>query len=81
MVVSGGKFLSDEIPGVLHAGGVATAVGGAPPSTIDGAESGAPALDGVLASVEAVLPDSLESAVQENIPSTASRLTVNAATA
>jgi hypothetical protein len=58
---------------------VATAVGAASPVIIDGAESGAPALDGVLESVEALLPDSLESAVQDNIPSIANRLTVNAA--
>jgi len=50
-------------------------------ATIDDAETGALALEGILELVEAVLPDSLESAVQENIPSTASRLTVNAATA
>jgi len=64
---------------------VAVAVGAAPPAIIVDAESGAPAFEGILESVEAVLlaflPDSLESAVQENIPSTASRLTVNAATA
>jgi len=54
-------------------------------ATIDDAETGALALEGVLELVEAILlaflPDSLESAVQENIPGTASRLTVNAATA
>ena len=50
-------------------------------ATTDDAEIGALALEGVLELAEAVLPDSLESAVQENIPSTASRLTVNAATA
>jgi hypothetical protein len=60
---------------------VAVAVGAAPAAIIDDAESGALALEGVLELVEAVLPDSLESAVQENIPSTASKLTVNAATA
>jgi len=60
---------------------VAVAVGAAPAAIIDDAESGALALEGVLELVEAVLPDSLESAVQENIPSTASRLTVNATTA
>jgi len=60
---------------------VAVAVGAAPAAIIDDAESGARALEGVLESVEALLPDSLESAVQENIPSTASRLTVNATTA
>ena len=56
-------------------------MGAAPAAIIDDAESGALALGGVLELVEAVLPDSLESAVQENIPSTASRLTVNATTA
>ena len=60
-------------------------MGAASAAIIDDAESGALALECVLESVEAVLlaflPDSLESAVQENIPSTASRLTVNAATA
>jgi hypothetical protein len=56
-------------------------VGAAPAAIIDDAETGTLALEGVLELVEAVLPDSLESAVQENIPSTASRLTVNAATA
>ena len=61
--------------------GVAVAVAAAPAATIDDAETGALALEGILELVEAVLPDSLESAVQENIPSTASRLTVNAATA
>jgi hypothetical protein len=80
LVVSGGKFLSDEISGVLHAGVLVAGVGGAPPRIIDGAGSGALALGGVLEFVEAVLP-SLESAVQENIPSTASRLTATAATA
>jgi len=60
---------------------VAVEVGIVPAAIIDDDESGALALEGVLESVEAVLPDSLESAVQENIPSTASRLTVNAATA
>jgi len=64
---------------------VAVAVGAAPAAIIDDAESGALALGGVLESIEAVLlaflPDSLVSAVQENIPSTASRLTVNATTA
>jgi len=54
-------------------------VGAVPAAIIDDAETGA--LAGVLELVEAVLPDSLESAVQESIPSTASRLTVNAATA
>jgi hypothetical protein len=60
---------------------VAVAVGAAPPAIIVDAESGAPALEGILESVEVVSLDSLESAVQENIPSAASRLTVNAATA
>jgi hypothetical protein len=64
---------------------VAVAVGAAPAAIIDDAESGALALEGVLESVEAallaLLPESLESAVHENIPSAASRLTVNAATA
>ena len=55
-------------------------MGAAPPAIIDDAETGALALEAVLELVEAVLPDSLESAVQENIPSTASRLTDNAAT-
>jgi hypothetical protein len=79
--VSGGKLLAAGIRGRdgSDAGGVATGVGAAPPIMIDGAESGAPALDGVLESVEALLPDSLESAVQDNIPSIASILTVNAA--
>jgi hypothetical protein len=81
LVVSGGKFLSDEISGVLHAGVLVAGVGGAPPRIIDGAGSGALALEDVLESVEAVFADSLESAVQENIPSTVSRLTINAATA
>jgi len=81
LVVSGGKFLSDEISGVLHAGVLVAGVGGAPPPRIiDGAGSGALALGGALELVEAVLP-SLESAVQENIPSTASRLTATATTA
>jgi len=80
LVVSGGKFLSDEIPGVLHAGVLVAGVGDAPPKIIDGAGSGALALGGALELVEAVLP-SLESAVQENIPSTASRLTATATTA
>jgi len=56
-------------------------VAAAPAAIIDDAESGACALEGVLESVEALLPDSLESAVQENIPSTANRLTVSATTA
>jgi len=56
-------------------------VGAAPAAIIDDAESGALALEGVRESVEAVLLDSLESAVQENIPSTANRLTANTATA
>jgi len=60
---------------------VAVAVGAAPAAIIDDAESGALALGAVLELVEAVLLDSLESAVQENIPSTANRLTDNAATA
>jgi len=60
---------------------VAVGVAAAPAATIDDAETGALAREGVLESVEALLPDSLESAVQENIPSTASRLTVNATTA
>jgi len=60
---------------------VAVAVGAAPAAIIDDAESGALALEGVRESVEAVLLDSLESAVQENIPSTANRLTANTATA
>ena len=53
----------------------------APAATIDDAETGALALEGVLESVEAVLPDSLESAVQDKIPTTVSRLTANATTA
>jgi len=56
-------------------------VAAAPAAIIDDAETGALALEGELESVEAVLPDSLESAVQEDIPSTVNRLTVNAATA
>jgi hypothetical protein len=77
--MSGGKL--DTGRPLNGSDGVATAVGEASPTDIDGSESGARALEGVLESVEAVLPDSLESAVQDKIPSTVSRLTDNAATA
>jgi hypothetical protein len=55
---------------------------------IDGTDSGAIALDGVLESAEALVPDSLEAELQDDIPSVAipsitpsiaSRLTVDAA--
>jgi len=78
--VSGGKFLPDRAGLDSDAGGVDVGLGAASPTTIDDADSGALALGGVLEFVETVWP-SLESAVQENTPSTASRLTVNAATA
>jgi len=80
LVVSGGKLIpGGKLRLGFNAGGVALGVGGAPPRIIDGGESGALALDGVLKSVDALVPDSLEVELQDIIPSIASRLTDNAA--
>jgi hypothetical protein len=76
--MSGGKL--DTGRPLNGSDGVATAVGEASPIDIDGSESAARAIEGVLESVAALLPDSRESAVQDNMFSIASRLTVSAAT-
>ncbi len=76
MVVSGGKFLPDRLD--VHAGGFVIGVGDG--SLTSGAAAiGAAVLDDALGSVEALLPGSLESAMQEKNASIAIRLTVNAA--
>ena len=76
MVVSGGKFLPDRLG--VHAGGFVIGVGDG--SLTSGAAAiGAAVLDDALGSVEALLPGSLESAVQDKTVSIAIRLTVNAA--
>jgi hypothetical protein len=77
LVVSGGKFLPDR-SGVGHARRVVAGVG-AGSLTRGAPATGAAVLDDALASVEALLADSLESAVQEKNASIAIRLTVAAA--
>jgi len=74
--VSGGKFLPDRLG--VHAGGFVIGVGDG--SLTSGAAAiGTAVLDDALGSVEALLPGSLESAVQDKTVSIAIRLTVNAA--
>jgi len=75
LVVSGGKFLPDRLG--VHAGGFVTGVGDGS-LTSGAAATGAAVLDDALGSVEALLPGSLESAVQDKTVSIAIRLTVNA---
>jgi hypothetical protein len=78
--VSGGELDTGRLLYGSDAGGVATGVGAAPPVIIDDTESGAPTLEGVAESVEALWPDSLEpAAMQAKIPRIESSLTVNAA--
>jgi hypothetical protein len=76
LVVSGGKFLPDRLG--VHAGGFVTGVGDGS-LTSGAAAAGTAIFDDALGSVEALLPGSLESAMQEKNASIAIRLTVNAA--
>jgi len=63
---------------VSDADGAAVEVGAGPLAT-DAAATGAAVLDDTLVSVEALLPDSLELAVQDKIPSRASKLRADTA--